>query len=256
MLTRVSLIAFTLLLPLNVAPVWAQGSPVPGSPVPGGGQAPQYRTAPNPGIAPIRRAAAPATSDQYTQGASAQNYNNHISAPIPGEASPAPFHVPNEGKSAGAPRRGESLYQQLPISAEEARIRIEDLSNRLAVSRPDDVKDGIYTLSEWLQDVADAHWRLFKAFEKSDATKVQANKEKDIALKFSSLKNRAKLLKADLLIKQNRYPEALGPLVEIVSAEPTSQTGQDAYKRLVDMGFSEQVSNLEVAEKGINGGKH
>jgi hypothetical protein len=135
------------------------------------------------------------------------------------------------------------------LNAEEARIRIEDLSNRLAVSRPDDVKDSIAALSEWLQDVADAHWRMYKAFEKTDATKAQANKEKDIALKFSALKNRAKLLKADLLIKQNRYPEALGPLVEIVTAEPTSPTGQDAYKRLIDMGFSEQTSNMELAEK-------
>ncbi len=197
----------------------AQGSPLPGgSPMPGNGA----YSAPAPG--------------QFD------------SAPIPGGHHPtaangSPHQLSNNSAKV------DSIYSQLPLSAEEARIRLEDLSNRLAVSRPDEVKDSIYALSEWLQDVADAHWKMFKAFEKTDATKAQALKEKEIGLKFSGLKNRAKLLKADLYIKQNRYPEALGPLVEIVVAEPTSATGQAAYKRLVDMGFSEQVSAVELAQK-------
>lgn len=173
------------------------------------------------------------------------------SAPIPGGN---PQHQGATSTSNGAqrqPSKIDSIYSQLPLSAEEARIRLEDLSNRLAVSRPDEVKDSIYALSEWLQDVADAHWKMFKAFEKTDATKGQALKEKEIGLKFSALKNRAKLLKADLYIKQNRYPEALGPLVEIVVAEPTTATGQAAYKRLVDMGFSEQASTVELAQKSV-----
>jgi hypothetical protein len=178
------------------------------------------------------------------------------SAPLPG-GSPTSFSPPTANRAAlpaqnqpiATSRKAESIYQQLPISLEEARIRLEDLSNRLAVVRPDDIKDSIYALSEWLQDVADAHWRMYKAFEKCDATKAHAAKEKEIALRFSALKNRAKLLKADLFIKQSRYPEALGPLVEIVTAEPSSQTGQDAYKRLVEMGFSEAVPAVELADK-------
>lgn len=219
------------------APAQSQGSPLPGgAPFPGGSQS--YGSP-----VPTGRA----------------NYDDS-SAPLPGtrpvQSSPVSAHPAGgpAGNHAAQARRADNLYSSLPISAEDARIRLEDLSNRLAVSRPDEVKDGIYTLSEWLQDMADAHWRMFKAFEKSDATKVQANKEKDIALKFSALKNRAKLLKADLLIKQNRYPEAIQPLVEIVTAEPTSQNGQDAYKRLVDMGFSEQIPGTELAEKA--GSKH
>lgn len=205
----------------------AQGSPLPGSPMPG---------------------------ENSGYGAPA----NYDAAPVPGgyrPASQAASGIPQHTSSglqhpgSAAPNAASSIYHSLPLNAEEARIRLEDLSNRLAVSRPDDVKDSIYALSEWLQDVADAHWRMYKAFEKIDSAKAQANKEKEIGLRFSSLKNRAKLLKADLLIKQNRYPEALGPLVEIVTAEPTSATGQDAYKRLVDMGFSEQVAHVELAEK-------
>lgn len=215
-------LALASILSLACHGALAQGSPLPGhSPLPGGYGHPSADT-------------------------------GSFQAPIPG-GRPASLPVQSGATHAGhgaAAVSQQGIYNQLPINVEEARIRLEDLSNRLAVSRPDEVKDGIYALSEWLQDVADAHWRMFKAFEKSDATRAHANKEKEIALKFSGLKNRAKLLKADLLIKQNRYPEALGPLVEIVTAEPTSATGQDAYKRLVDMGFSEQVSSLELAAQG------
>ncbi len=212
----------------------AQGSPLPGSPMPGENSG--YGSPASYDAAPVPGGYRPATgSVGQTAGGSHQ---------VPGGLSNQAGGQQHQGAA-----NASSIYHSLPLNAEEARIRLEDLSNRLAVSRPDDVKDSIYALSDWLQDVADAHWRMYKAFEKVDSAKAQANKEKEIGLRFSSLKNRAKLLKADLLIKQNRYPEALGPLVEIVTAEPTSATGQDAYKRLVDMGFSEQVAHVELADK-------
>ncbi|MCA9804111.1 MAG: hypothetical protein KC777_19215 [Cyanobacteria bacterium HKST-UBA02] len=183
----------------------------------------------------------------------------HTSSPIPGaggysqgapNSSPnsAPNSAPVPGaESAPAPAPAGTIYSQLPLSSLDAKNKIEELSNRLAVSNPDQVKDGIFAISEWLQDVADAHWKMYKAFEKSDTTHLQAKSERETALEFSRLKNRAKLLKADLFIKMNRYPEALGPLVDIVVAEPKSETGQAAYKRLIDMGFSKQIAGLEIA---------
>lgn len=221
-LKRSILVATTLAVTLQ-SQVFAQGSPIPG------------------GSAGYARSAQPAESSFGS------------SAPLPG-GTPASYSATAATQPAHPALAGKSIYASLPLNAEEAKIRLEDLSNRLAVSRPDELKDAIYALSEWLQDVADAHWKMFKTFEKLDACKAQAAKEKEIGLKFSALKNRAKLLKADLFIKQNRYPEALGPLVEIVTTEPTTATGQEAYKRLVDMGFSEQASNVELAEKAA--GKH
>ena len=110
--------------------------------------------------------------------------------------------------------------------------------------------EAINNMCEWMQECADAHWKMHKAFEKNTAMKTQSQQERETALKFSRLKNKARLLKADLLIKENRYPEALSPLVDIVVAEPNTDTGKEAYKRLVDMGFSEKVANLEIAQTG------
>lgn len=177
------------------------------------------------------------------------------SAPLPGatDAGRIPARAPQGAVIANPVAQQQSFYKQLPLTAEEARIKIEELSNRLAVSRPGEVKDNIFNLCEWLQECADAHWKMYQSFDKLPGTKVQAKQEKETALKFSRLKNRARLLKADLFIKENRYPEALGPLVEIVTSEPTTDLGQAAYKRLIDMGFSDQVSSLELAQKEVKG---
>jgi hypothetical protein len=54
------------------------------------------------------------------------------------------------------------------------------------------------------------------------------------------------LLKADLLIKQNRAPEALAPLVDIVIADARGATGLAAYKRLQELGFSQELPAEEL----------
>lgn len=189
-------------------------------------------------------------------GSASQDYMApQASAPLPGatDGSRIPARPPSGPVIANPAAQRESFYKQLPLTAEEARIKIEELSNRLAVSRPGEVKDNIFNLCEWLQECADAHWKMYLSFDKLPGTKVQAKQEKETAIKFSRLKNRARLLKADVYIKENRYPEALGPLVEIVTAEPTSDLGQAAYKRLTDMGFSDQISSLELAQKEVKG---
>lgn len=205
--------------PLSAQPSNQQGSPIPGNQL--------------------------GFSNDYP----ASHANEASFAPVPGsdQGSNLPPEAGSLPASAQPQAKSDSIYEQLPLSVTDAKNKIEELSNRLAVSRPDQVKDNIFALAEWLQDVADAHWKMFKAFEKNDLTKLQAQSEKETALQFSRLKNKTKLLKADLFIKMNRYPEALGPLVDIVVAEPRSETGQSAYKRLVDMGFSKQVAGLEIA---------
>lgn len=194
------------------------------------------------GSAAMAQSPIPGSEYQIPQGAT---------APLPGATDGRiPAH-PSGQVIANPMAQQQSFYKQLPLTAEEARIKIEEMSNRLAVSRPSDVKDNIFNLCEWLQECADAHWKMYQSFDKLPGTKVQAKQEKETAIKFSRLKNRARLLKADVFIKEGRYPEALGPLVEIVTSEPTTDLGQAAYKRLTDMGFSDQISSLELAQKEV-----
>lgn len=149
--------------------------------------------------------------------------------------------IPNA--NPGMPgKAGRSRYRQLPLTAVEAKQRLDELKANLAVSRPQDVQDGIFEMVEWLQDAADAHYRMSLAFAKSDLTKKEAGSERQLTAKFGQLKREAMLLKADLLIKQGRAPEALAPLVDIVIADPRGATGQAAYKRLQELGFSQEIA--------------
>jgi hypothetical protein len=159
------------------------------------------------------------------------------SAPQPGLG--APQQGPVSGQKKGR-------YHQLPLTAVEAKQRLDELRVALSVSRPQDVQDGIFEMVEWLQDAADAHYRMSTAFAKSDLTKREAASERQLTSKFGQLKREAMLLKADLLIKQNRAPEALAPLVDIVIADARGATGLAAYKRLQELGFSQELPAEEL----------
>ncbi|CAN5367050.1 hypothetical protein BH11CYA1_BH11CYA1_19340 [soil metagenome] len=149
--------------------------------------------------------------------------------------------------SAGAPAKGR--YHQLPLTASDAKQKLDELRLALAVSRAQDVQDGIYEMVEWLQDAADAHYRMANAFTKVDA-KREAASERQLTSKFGQLKREALLLKADVLIKQKRAPEALTPLVDIVIADPKGTTGVAAYHRLQDLGFSQELPS-DIASNSL-----
>lgn len=156
------------------------------------------------------------------------------SAPTPGSsyaAAPAAPLVP--GTRGG--------YGKLPLNPGNAVARLEELRNLMPNSRPQDFQEAVGEYCDWLSDLADAHWKLAQSFAKAEATKPQADCERQMCLKFGGLKRQAMLLKAEFLIRQRRYPEALGPLVDIVTAEPRTETGRSAYKLLQDIGFSETV---------------
>jgi hypothetical protein len=197
------------------AAVMAQGSPVPGQ----------------------SNYSAPQSSYSATP--------SYSQAPVPGAASnsySAPTGAGTYGAPGGkAPVAGKTAYSKLPLNIDDAKVRITELRNLLSVSRPQDVQESIFQLSEWLSDMADAHWKLSLALAKNDSMKAAAAQERQSAVKFSSLKHEANLLKAELFIKQNRLPEALSPLVDIVVAEPKSLIGQAAYEKLKEIGFAEEA---------------
>jgi len=218
----------------------AQGSPVPGQPgAPVAGGSGAYGVFQGQPVSGLQ-------SSGYGQ--SAQMDGNPGSA-SGGMVTSAP--VPGAGHVAGAPaaRSGGAgqKYRDLPLTPEAAKLKVDELRAQLVNSRPQDVAESIQELCEWLADAADAHYRMYLSFAKSEGTKPQANSEKALNQRFGQLKREAQMLKADLLVKQLRAPEALAPLVEIVVADPRSTTGQEAYKRLVELGFSQAIPQATAA---------
>ncbi|HEY9719182.1 MAG TPA: hypothetical protein V6C69_17030 [Trichormus sp.] len=198
-----------------------------GSPIPGGSSARFAQQ--SVGLQPqIQAPAAPAMTIYTPAPTVAQ-------APAPGGGAPVPGQV-------AAAHRG-SAYGDLPMNPDDAKARIIELNTLTATARPQELLERVNQLCEWLTDMVEAHNRMAAAFSKSPETRPQYLGEKQAAQRFSQLKHQGQLLKADLLIAMHRFPESLSPLVDIVIAEPTSATGKAAYKRLQQLGFSQEVTD-------------
>jgi hypothetical protein len=186
------------------------------------------------GPAAFAQGGSPTPGGYEPSGSSAQA---SVSAPMPGADFVAPSnYAPPQSQAAIS-----SKYQQLPLSEADARARLQELRTMVQTSRPQDVQQSVNRFSEWLADIIDGHNKLANVFSKHDNMKAQCQTEHQTAVKFAAVRNQAQLLKADLLIREHRYPEALAPLVDIVIAEPTTATGQSAYKKLKELGFCEEA---------------
>ncbi len=150
--------------------------------------------------------------------------------------------------AAGASGSKGFGYGDLPLNADDAKAKVVELTNMSSTARPQELQERVDQLCAWLTDMVDAHNKMANAFSKHDQLKSQSTAERQSAQKFMRLKNQAMLLKADLLISMRRYPEALVPLIDIVIAEPTTETGKGAYKRLQDLGFSPDAAEVTEAK--------
>jgi hypothetical protein len=164
----------------------------------------------------------------------------------PGQpGAPASIGMPAPGMYPAQP--GPANYRRLPINYQGAAVRLEELRNLMPNIKPKEFQDMINDYLDWVGDLADGHWRIHQSFAKVDSMKDRAEVEKQTTLKFGQLKRQAMLLKAEFLIKENRHPEALQPLVEIVVAEPKTQTGDAAYTLLKQIGFSDEAPSMPVS---------
>lgn len=209
--------------------------------------APVFSQVPVPGQGNAQAPVQASTSGNYMPDKSGAPSGISAQAPTPA-AVPLPGNNP-QNQAPGSFRK--LTYDQLPLTPYDAQDRLVDLSNALGNVRPNDIQQSILELCEWLQEMADYHYKLTQTFSKSEATKVQADSERQLQRQFSSLKNQAQLLKAELFIRQHRLPEALTPLVEIIVQEPRTATGQRAYQRLKEIGFSQDsvANNQENSAK-------
>ena len=171
--------------------------------------------------------------------------NQYAAKSVVQSQAPQSGSAPVPGQWQAAAGKAASAYQQLPLTQSEAEMQVGDMKAAMASNTPPNAQESLFQLGEWLADMAEAHSKMSAAFSKREATKGEAQAERLSAQKFNMLRNQIQLLKAELLMRQHRYPEALQPLVDIVVAEPTSVTGQAAYQHLREIGFSQVLPGIQ-----------
>ena len=118
---------------------------------------------------------------------------------------------------------------------------IEKTSELIKNNNYSDAEKILVEVKEWLTDVTDFHFNLYKVFEKNPKMQSRAKIEKAHALDFGRVRDQSYYLLAKVYIAQNKLKEAVKLLVEIVKSQPDSELGQEAYKTLVDIKFSDKT---------------
>lgn len=130
-----------------------------------------------------------------------------------------------------------AVYAENAINKAEFYIEEGDLASAGEVLRP---------VSDWVYKATEYHTDLFKSLKKVQNSEVQADLERELAIKFAVLRDRALFIESKLLSAEGKNKEAVKNLVEVVRSQPSTDLGFKAYKSLQELGFSYKVE-YEVA---------
>ena len=119
--------------------------------------------------------------------------------------------------------------------------KIETASELIKEGKYTDAEKVLVEIKDWLTEATDFHFNLYTSFEKSPKMQPLAKIEKAHALDFGRVRDRSFYLLAKICITQNKLKEAVKLLVEVVKSQPDSELGQEAYKTLVDIRFSDKA---------------
>ena len=119
--------------------------------------------------------------------------------------------------------------------------KIEEANNLLAEGKIDEAEKKLNEIKGWLINATDYHYNLYQVINKNNKTQQAAKIEKAHALDFANLRDQAFYLLAKIYISQNKLKEATKLLIEIVKSQSESELGNNAYKTLLEIKFSDQV---------------
>jgi len=113
-------------------------------------------------------------------------------------------------------------------------------------------KQQLEGFSQWVSDATELHTDLFKTLKKLDKAEEQANIERDLAIKFATMRDKVLFLQAQVEIHNGDKKTAVDNLVEVVKSQPSSDLGFKAYNLIKTTGFSYGVESLPVKTDTIS----
>lgn len=98
-------------------------------------------------------------------------------------------------------------------------------------------QESIKQISEWISTATEYHTDLYRALKKVNNSEIQADTERDLAVKFAVLRDRILFQESKILIANGNKKQAVKNLVEIVQSQPSTDLGFKAYEALQKLGF-------------------
>ena len=103
----------------------------------------------------------------------------------------------------------------------------------------------------WLNDATEYHTGLYKVLKDLDTAQTQADLERDLALKFAILRDKAAYQLALLYMEDGRPKDAVKKLVDVVRSQPTTKLGFESYQILQQLGFTYKAQMVEQTAEEI-----
>lgn len=122
---------------------------------------------------------------------------------------------------------------------------IKKSANLYKQNRISEAKKTLETESDWLVDATEYHTNVFRILREVEDAKAQAELEKDLALKFAILRDKAYYQLALIYIAEKNLSKATDNLVNIVRSQPDTELGFNSYNQLQQIGFTYKVQLLK-----------
>ncbi len=128
-----------------------------------------------------------------------------------------------------------------PLGLAMAVDQIKAIELMIKEKRFDDARNKLLPLRQWLIDCTEAHIGLYTTLNKIPTARGQSELEKQLALEFAQLRDRAMFTLGLLYVEEKDNKHAVKELVEVIKSQPKSKTGIIAYELLQEIGFTEQL---------------
>jgi len=128
-----------------------------------------------------------------------------------------------------------------PLGLTDADSRLKKVSQMVDAHRYIEAKPSLMQLRQSLVDLTEAHIGLYKVLNQVPSARAQAELEKELALQFAQLRDRAMVEMAKVYISERDYPRAVKELTEVVKSQPRSKLGLRSYEMLQEIGFTEKL---------------
>lgn len=128
-----------------------------------------------------------------------------------------------------------------PLGFADAENKLKRLITLIDAKRYLEAKPGLIQIRQSLVDLTEAHIGLYKTLNQLPSAKGQAELEKELALQFAQLRDRAMMELARIYIAEKDYGRAVKELTEVVKSQPKSRVGLRSYEMLQEIGFTEKL---------------
>jgi hypothetical protein len=128
-----------------------------------------------------------------------------------------------------------------PLGFADAEVKLKRYITLNNANHFQEARMGLVSLRQWLIDLTEAHIGLYKTLNQIPSAKGQAELEKELALQFAQLRDRAMMEMARVYIADKDYGKAVKELAEVVKSQPKSRVGLRSYEMLQEIGFTEKL---------------